>query len=53
LLLLHGFEFLDLTDCSGASVTGNTGGTFQVVTQRQEDRDSDKSRPVLYNMDVE
>ncbi len=43
-------NFLDLTDCSGASITGNTGGTFQVVTNAKKIATATNPGQFYYNM---
>ncbi len=43
-------NFLDLTDCSGASVTGNTGGRFQVVTNAKKIATATNPGQFYYNM---
>jgi hypothetical protein len=43
-------NFLDLTDCSGAEVTGNTGGTFQIVTNSKKIATATNPGQFYYNM---
>jgi hypothetical protein len=43
-------NFLNLTDCSGASVTGNTGGRFQVVTNAKKIATATNPGQFYYNM---
>jgi hypothetical protein len=43
-------NFLDLTDCSGASVTINTGGRFQVVTNSKKIATATNPGQFYYNM---
>ena len=43
-------NFLDLTDCSGASVTSNTGGRFQIVTNAKKIATATNPGQFYYNM---
>ncbi len=43
-------NFLDLTDCSGASVTSYTGGRFQVVTNAKKIATATNPGQFYYNM---
>ena len=43
-------NFLDLTDCSGASVDGNSGGTFQIVTNAKKIATATNPGQFYYNM---
>ena len=43
-------NFLNLTDCSGTSVIGNSGGTFQVVTNAKKIATATNPGQFYYNM---
>jgi hypothetical protein len=43
-------NFLDLTDCSGASVDGNSGGRFQIVTNAKKIATATNPGQFYYNM---
>jgi hypothetical protein len=43
-------NFLNLTDCSGNSITGNTGGRFQIVTNAKKVATATNPGQFYYNM---